>query len=99
MTIYLTFEFIFLSHSVSDKFDTIRILVEVLDVKEAPEWQMLLFPYRGVVPTDAPNGARIYQLTANDPDQEGDHEVRYHLRSGKISHYISINRFWNVLIC
>ncbi|XP_072051982.1 LOW QUALITY PROTEIN: neural-cadherin-like [Amphiura filiformis] len=65
-----------------EKFDTVQVIVDVMDVAEPPEWQMLAFPYKGVVPTDAPSGASIYQLRAKDPDGDGQNEVRYHLKSG-----------------
>ena len=60
------------------------MVVTVTDVNdELPQWLMSVYPYKEVVPTDAPSGASIYQLRAEDTDAGS--EVKYYLRSGKIS--------------
>ncbi|XP_022110110.1 neural-cadherin-like isoform X2 [Acanthaster planci] len=63
----------------ADKSDTQRIIIEVQNVDEPPQWEMIVYPYIEVVPVDAPSGASLYQLRASDP--EG-FTVRYYLNSG-----------------
>ena len=66
----------------TEKLDTQRVVITVTDLNdEPPQWLMSVYPYKEVVPTDAPSGASIYQLRAEDPDAGS--EVKYYLRSGK----------------
>ncbi|XP_038077180.1 neural-cadherin-like isoform X2 [Patiria miniata] len=63
----------------TDKRDTQRIIIEVQNVNEPPQWEIVVYPYIAVVPVDASTGASIYRLRASDPEGS---DVRFYLNSG-----------------
>ena len=74
---------LFLSFSLlTVKIDTLRVVVDVQNLDEPPQWGMIVYPYIEVVPVDAPSGASIYELRASDPESA---TVTYFLKSGKRS--------------
>ena len=63
--------------------DTLKVLFTILDADDRPYWTMTVSPYIDVVPTDAPNAACLYTLTAED--QDPDSVITYFLRAGEPS--------------
>lgn len=58
----------------------VQISVSVVDESDPPYWTIVISPFIAVVPSNAPQNAPVYQLTADDEDEDAD--IRYYLRTG-----------------
>uniref|UniRef100_A0A4W6EW73 Neural-cadherin-like n=1 Tax=Lates calcarifer TaxID=8187 RepID=A0A4W6EW73_LATCA len=60
-----------------------KVKLKIIDVNDnVPEWNMKPYPYLAVVSPEAPAGAFVYQLQAQDGDEGKSGEVEYFLSDG-----------------